>query len=200
MQIYNYVQDSYISVFLYEMKAMNEITKQWIAQKVKELMHQKPLSQIRVMEICRAAGIGRATFYYHFRDKYDLVAWVFFHPAETKNIIDREAAAEGMRMLKKDLVFYRRAYEDTSQNALWNYATDYYTRAYTDLAEELAGPQKLTGQLRFSIRLYCYGAVAMAKEWILADDSMTAETLIDRMFHSMSAELRAVYFPDQTEQ
>ena len=168
---------------------MSDTTKQWIAHKMKELMHQKPLSQIRVMEICRAAGVGRPTFYYHFRDKYDLVAWIFFHTAETTNIIDAEAAANSMRQMKQDLVFYRRAYEDTSQNALWNYVLAYFSQAYTELAENLVYPQKLNSQLRFSIRLYCYGAVAMAKEWILEDDVTTADDLIDMMFHSMSSEI-----------
>ncbi|HOC34893.1 MAG TPA: TetR family transcriptional regulator, partial [Ruminococcus flavefaciens] len=37
-------------------------------------MKTKPLDKIRVTEICRVAEIERPTFYYHFKDKYDLVA------------------------------------------------------------------------------------------------------------------------------
>ena len=53
---------------------MAERTKIWIADKMKELMKTKPLDKIRVTEICRAAEIERPTFYYHFKDKYDLLA------------------------------------------------------------------------------------------------------------------------------
>ena len=37
--------------------------KTQIASAMKELMRRKPVSRIRVVEICRAAGVGRQTFY-----------------------------------------------------------------------------------------------------------------------------------------
>lgn len=41
--------------------------------------------------------IERSTFYYHFKNKYDLVAWIFFQSAEKINIIDaKDAAANSM--------------------------------------------------------------------------------------------------------
>ena len=60
---------------------MAEITKLWIADKMKKWMKIKPIDKIRVTEICKAAEIERPTFYYHFKDKYDLVAWIFFQSA-----------------------------------------------------------------------------------------------------------------------
>ena len=45
-------------------------------------MKKKPLDKIRITEICQAAEIERSTFYYHFEDKYELVAWIFFQSAE----------------------------------------------------------------------------------------------------------------------
>ena len=57
---------------------MAKRTKLWIAAAMKRLLVKKPLDKIRVTEICREAEIERPTFYYHFQDKYDLVAWIFF--------------------------------------------------------------------------------------------------------------------------
>ena len=51
---------------------MAEITKIWIADKMREIMKHKPISKIRVTEICRTAEIERPTFYYHFRDNTTL--------------------------------------------------------------------------------------------------------------------------------
>ena len=42
---------------------MADITKLWIADKMREIMKRKPLSKIRVTENCEAAGIERPTFY-----------------------------------------------------------------------------------------------------------------------------------------
>jgi hypothetical protein len=40
----------------------------------------------------------------------------------------------------------------------------------------------LDTQLIFSIRLYCYGAVGMTKEWVLQDNLTSAETIVQMMF------------------
>ena len=52
------------------------VSEIWIADQMRELMKRKPLSKIRITEICRVAEIERSTFYYHFKDKYDLIAWI----------------------------------------------------------------------------------------------------------------------------
>ena len=55
-------------------------------------MKHKPIDKIRVTEICKAADIERPTFYYHFKDKYDLVAWMFCSDAYGTDILDTQLA------------------------------------------------------------------------------------------------------------
>ena len=173
---------------------MADRTKLWIAEKMKNLMKKKPIDKIRITEICRAAEIERSTFYYHFKDKYELVAWIFFQSAERTNILDRHDAAEAMKQMKNDLLFYKRAYEDTSQNALWQYMLEYFVAKYVELAKVMGGMEVLDTQLLFSIRLYCYGAVGMTREWVLQDNMTSAETIVEMMFTSMPESLKRVYF------
>ena len=173
---------------------MAEITKLWIADKMREIMKRKPLSKIRVTEICEAAGIERPTFYYHFTDKYDLVAWIFCHKAYETDIISVESSAKAMGQMKNDIIFYRRAYEDTSQNALWKYMLEYFVKRYTDLAKEKLGTDVLDTQVAYSIRFYCMGAVGMTQEWVLNDNVTSAETVVILMFNSMPEILRTIYF------
>ncbi|MCR5008503.1 MAG: TetR/AcrR family transcriptional regulator C-terminal domain-containing protein [Oribacterium sp.] len=173
---------------------MAERTKLWIADKMKNLMKQKPIDKIRITEICKVAEIERTTFYYHFKDKYDLVAWIFFQDAEGTNIIDVRDAAAGLNKMKQDILFYKRAYEDTSQNALWQYMLEYFVTAYSELAKEMTTSDTLNTELLFSIRLYCYGSVGMTKEWVLRDNITSAETLVQMMFNSMPEQLKKIYF------
>ena len=77
---------------------MAERAKIWIADKMKELMKTKPPDKIRVTGICRAAESERPTFYYHFKDQYDLVAWIFLSDAYDTNVISAESAAQGIRL------------------------------------------------------------------------------------------------------
>lgn len=173
---------------------MSERTKLWIAEAMKRLMVTKSIDQIRVTELCREAKIERPTFYYHFKDKYDLVAWIFYSSAVETDVIGLQEAADSLKRFKQDYLFYKRAYEDSSQNALWKYMLEYFTEQYTNRAKEMLGVEVLDPQLQFSIRLYCYGGVGMAREWLLYDNITPAETAVDMMFHSMPESLRAIYF------
>ncbi len=175
---------------------MADRTKLWIAEKMKNLMRKKPLDKIRITEICREAEIDRSTFYYHFKDKYALVAWIFYHSAFETNVIDVKEAADSMRRMKNDILFYRRAYEDTSQNALWSYMLEYFANEYSRIARIVLNTEVLDTQLSYSIRLYCYGAVGMSREWVLNDNVTSAETAVQMMFASMPQALRDIYFKD----
>lgn len=55
----------------------SRITKQALAGALKECMKEKPLEKISIGEICQRCGLNRKSLYYHFRDKYDLVNWIY---------------------------------------------------------------------------------------------------------------------------
>ena len=173
---------------------MAERTKQWIAAAMKRLMVTKSIDRIRVTEICKEAEIERPTFYYHFQDQYELVAWIFFRDADTTDVLSAESAARSMNRMRQDMLFYRRAYEDSSQNALWQYMLEYFVKRYTRLAEEKLCTDRLDTQTKYSIRLYCYGAIGMTREWILQDNITPAEVVVRMMFASMPERLREIYF------
>lgn len=54
---------------------MSEITKRAMEASLKNLLLKKPLNKITINDIAEDCGISRMTFYYHFRDIYDLVEW-----------------------------------------------------------------------------------------------------------------------------
>lgn len=53
--------------------ADSNITKRALAHALKELMEEKNFSKISVADICEKCDMNRKSFYYHFKDKYDLV-------------------------------------------------------------------------------------------------------------------------------
>ena len=57
---------------------MNSLrTKQALAESLKKLTARKDFQEISVGGIAAGCGLSRNTFYYHFRDKYDLANWIF---------------------------------------------------------------------------------------------------------------------------
>ena len=54
---------------------MSQITKRALEQSLKNLLLEKPLDKITINDIAEDCGINRMTFYYHFKDIYDLIEW-----------------------------------------------------------------------------------------------------------------------------
>ncbi len=175
---------------------MAERTKIWIADTMKRLLARKGIDEIRVTEICREAEIERPTFYYHFKDKYDLMAWMFFQDAFQTDLLSIESAARSMNRMRTEYIFYKRAYEDHSQNPMWAYMLEYFVERYTALARAKA-ERELDAQMKYSIRLYCYGTLGMTREWLLKDNITPAETVVQMMFNAMPEGLKRLYFREQ---
>lgn len=60
---------------------MAQTTKKALAASLKKLLLTKPLNKITINDITKDCEINRMTFYYHFKDIYDLVEWIFIEEA-----------------------------------------------------------------------------------------------------------------------
>lgn len=56
-------------------------TKKALAASLKKHMAKMPLNKITVRHLIEDCGVNRKTFYYHFRDIYDLLHWTIFEEA-----------------------------------------------------------------------------------------------------------------------
>ena len=57
--------------------ADSNITKLALSNALKELLEEQSFEIISVSDICERCHMNRKSFYYHFKDKYDLVNWIF---------------------------------------------------------------------------------------------------------------------------
>ena len=165
---------------------MTDRTEQWIAERVRMLLQEKPFRKIRTTEICERAEIERSTFYYHFKDKYDLTAWMFFYSAYS---IDTGAL---MRM-RDDMVLNGRTIDDTSWQQIWQYLQEYYAAYYTDRAMAVLHTDTLDPQLMFTIRLYSCGIASIIREWITGRSPVPAEVLERMMQRSLPDALHQIF-------
>ena len=54
-----------------------ERNKLAIAEAMKTLMRSNPIEKITIRQIQEAAGVSRRSFYRYFRDKFDLLEWIY---------------------------------------------------------------------------------------------------------------------------
>ena len=56
---------------------MAHTTKRTLSETLKKILQEKSLDKVTVVDIVEASAINRQTFYYHFKDKYDLINWIY---------------------------------------------------------------------------------------------------------------------------
>lgn len=102
--------------------ADSNITKKAIADSLKKILKEKTFEKISVGEICDDCGLTRKSFYYHFRDKYDLVSWIFHY--EFMNAHEQCIGYEIIwffddlfKYMFKNREYYSKLFESTGQNS-----------------------------------------------------------------------------------
>ncbi|MEG1869615.1 MAG: dihydroxyacetone kinase transcriptional activator DhaS, partial [Oscillospiraceae bacterium] len=119
------------------------LTKRVLAQSLKDLMQKTPLSKISVGDIAARSGVNRNTFYYHFKDKYDLVNWIYYTETleQMSNFSDRDHWEEGLCNLclymQENKKFYINALSVMGQNSFSEYLVNFYNNLMISCIEEL---------------------------------------------------------------
>lgn len=115
-------------VLLQEGDAMPDanITKRALSNSLKKKMLEKPFDKISVIDICEGCGMNRKSFYYHFKDKYDLVNWIFYTDfillASTRTYEDGWDLIHTLaELFYQDQDFYGCALEIEGQNSFRDY-------------------------------------------------------------------------------
>lgn len=172
-------------------------TKGMFATELESTMKRMPLSKVRVTDLCAQCGVERRVFYYHFMDKYDLVAWMFER--------DRQEAlhagapyteklyAESHRRIWERREFYRRAFEEDSQNSIRRYLVQFSINANELVLKRHLGVSTLSQERLFEARHFAHGNVGCLVEWLCGQLEATPEGLAEYMFACMPASLRDAY-------
>lgn len=87
-------------------------TKGRIAEAFKELACRKSFQKITISDIAKDCNMTRENFYYHFRDKYDIVRWIFEHEIYNKDEDEGLDIKQWIRSMiysmEKEKNYYRR--------------------------------------------------------------------------------------------
>lgn len=163
---------------------MSQTTKRALEASLKNLLLQKPLNKITINDIAEDCGISRMTFYYHFKDIYDLVEWACVEDAkralEGKNTYDtwQEGFLNIFRAVQENKPFILNVYRCVSRERIEQYLYPLVHDLLLGVVEETtAGTKVAEEEKQFIANFYEYAFVGVMLEWI--KDGMKAEpTLI----------------------
>lgn len=88
-------------------------TKRKIADCVKRLMRRKDISKITIQDIMDETNMSRQSFYYHFKDIYDVLEWIGVNDFEKQLAGDQYDSLEDwicdlLNVLKAEQPFYEK--------------------------------------------------------------------------------------------
>ena len=142
-----------------------------------------------MQDLCEEAGTNRRTFYYHFHDKYDLVAWIIGKYSLEDSTAEPEFGVRKMertfaRMAEQRL-FYKKVLDDPNIINLNSYMIVRSADHYEKEVKRITGKKELSEDESFSIRMFVYGMINMQREWLEKGCPEDAATLTRRIVANM---------------
>lgn len=151
------------------------ITKEALANAFIALLQEEPLSKISIKDITDYCNISRNTFYYHFKDKYELINWIFYSTMSDNvdSFTDpsklNESFVEVCKLLYANRKFYLACFQYTGQNSLYEYMFDFYYRLWkVNLSMLKTSPSKRMSEdeLNIMAKMKTHSMLGMLTDWI----------------------------------
>jgi len=141
-----------------------------LAETLKQLMATRSLDQITVKNLIELSAITRPTFYYHFHDIYDLLAWIFLN--ETIDGLDKvKSWADACGKIGRYCLNNRHLVRQTLQSAgkdlllefLNNNLYAFHMRRLAELDVKASIPEETKKQIAL---FYSAATNALITDWI----------------------------------
>ncbi|MGN0953488.1 TetR-like C-terminal domain-containing protein [Dialister sp.] len=166
---------------------MPQFTKYALENSLKKLLLQKPLNKITINDITEDCGINRMTFYYHFKDIYDLVEWACLEDArqalEGKKTYEtwQQGFVQIFHAVRDNKPFIMNVYRCVSREQVEKYLNPLTDDLLMGVINELATGMVVREEDKaFIAQVYSYAFVGLMLDWIKDDMKQEPQTLVGR--------------------
>lgn len=177
-------------------------TKEILAYSFRELAGNRPVDKITIQEIVDNCDFSPATFYRHFSDKYDLIAWDYVH--QTTAIMNKigkdeyewkDTLWDAMAFYLKNKEYIRNLINNTGgHDAFVRYMSEANVDHLTKYILKLSGQKQLDSDTAIHICIYCYGMVQTVCEWLLDNIKCDPDHLADLFEQALPPPLRRILY------
>ena len=176
---------------------IRQTTKEVLAASIMELAKTKSVDKISIKEIVQNCGLTATTFYNHFQDKYQLLAWIYNRNieellADTKSPINWQAALIACcTPLQENRAFYKNVLKNTAGQTSFRYQTnDYAIALWMEYIRKREGWQEVPDAISFYFRFYMRALSEAINDWFLDGEKMPVEELAARIDAAMPEPLK----------
>lgn len=171
--------------------------KRIIADTIYELSREKALSKVTILDISKRSGISRQTFYNHFKDKDDLIRWVFACTLDCWDLVDKDGyyayLCDLYRKALENGQFLRQACMLSGQNSL---AKEIYMITYKYHRRHIIkqiGEDQLTAEIEYALQFNAYGSTNCYIQWLTKKMPVTSEEIALYAYESMPQCIRQYF-------
>mgnify|MGYP001126960468 CR=1 FL=1 len=167
---------------------MANTTKLALEASLKELLRTKPIDRITINDLTEHCGISRMTFYYHFKDIYDLVEWSCVEDArkalEGKKTYDtwQQGFLQIFEAVLANKIFIQNVYHSVSREQVEIYLYKLTYDLLIGVVEEKAENMNVREEdKQFIANFYKYAFVGLMLDWIKDGMKEDPQLIIDRL-------------------
>ena len=164
---------------------VSQTTKRALEASFKKLLLEKPLNKITINDITEDCGVNRMTFYYHFKDIYDLVDWILAEDA-AKAMEGRrgfgtwsEAYLDVLHQLQDNKTLVLNVYRSVGREQVEQYLYRLLDTILKDYADK-----------QFVVDFYKYALVGMTLEWTRRDMKGDPKKMVERVSTMIHGDFR----------
>ncbi len=174
-------------------------TKLSLSNSLKKLMETLPFEKITASMICANCGMNRKSLYYHFKDKYDLINWIFdteFPHIEITSFSNSSYEQKKHYMLLlctylyENRTFYRKAFKIKDQNSLSNHLRGLTRNVLTT---DLSSLSSDVVKDDFALEVLTDTVFLTIERWITASKCMPPDEFIEKLFYWVEFLSESVY-------
>ena len=164
---------------------------------MKKLLLEKPLNKITINDITEDCGVNRMTFYYHFKDIYDLVDWILTEDA-TKAMEGREsfdtwteAFLDILHQIRDNKALVLNVYRSVGREQVEQYLYKLLDPMLKEFADrECHDITVQDDDKQFVVDFYSYALVGVVLEWIRRDMKTDPAVMVERTGRMLQGDLR----------
>lgn len=167
---------------------MSQVTKRALEQSLKNLLLKKPLTKITVGDITDDCGINRMTFYYHFKDIYDLVEWSCLEDAkralDEKKTYDtwQQGLLQIFKAVQENKPFIVNVYRCVHREQVEKYLQPLVDQLLLNVInEEAAGITVRDEDKQFIAQVYSYMFIGLMLDWIKDDMREDPQQIVEKL-------------------
>ena len=167
---------------------MSQITKRALEESLKKMLLKKSVNKITISDITEDCGINRITFYYHFKDIYDLVEWSCVEDAaralDGKKTYDtwQQGFQQIFQAVLDNKPFVQNVYQSVNREQVETYLYSLTHNLLIGVIEEKAvGMQVRDEDKEFIADFFKFAFVGLMLDWIRNGMKKDPQQIIDRL-------------------